>query len=151
MTDNSHFKYPSFLVAAILICLLAAAAMLANSSIAFAEAYTRKDISQQQWLRKTMKDMSTKPLLLDVRSPAEFKQGHIKGAINIPHNELDKRLAELGADKKRPVVVYCRSGKRAGKAERVLHDNGFTHIKHLEGDMNAWLAAKRPVESCSQC
>ncbi|MCE0557470.1 rhodanese-like domain-containing protein [Motilimonas sp. E26] len=88
---------------------------------------------------------SEKPMqLLDVRTPAEFAQGHIKGAMNIPYDQLDQQLASL--DKDTEIVVYCRSGRRAAIAEDVLMSNGLLKVSHLEGDMLGWQAKGLPVE-----
>ena len=82
-------------------------------------------------------------LLLDVRTPEEFSKGHVPGAINIPYDEVADRLDELEGDKQRAIVVYCESGKRAGRAESTLAAQGYTNLHHLEGDMKAWRAAGR--------
>ncbi|MDD5308036.1 MAG: rhodanese-like domain-containing protein [Deltaproteobacteria bacterium] len=66
-------------------------------------------------------------LIVDVRSPGEYADGHYDGAINIPVDELDARLAELGP-KDRAVVVYCRSGHRSAKAKARLDAAGFTDV-----------------------
>ena len=84
-------------------------------------------------------------LLLDVRKPEEFAAGHVPGAINIPHDQLASRLSELPRRDK-PVVVYCRSGRRAALAEDVLRQAGYTDVQHLKGDMLGWEAEGRPVE-----
>jgi len=63
-------------------------------------------------------------LLLDVRTPGEFADGHVQGALNVPVQVLESRIAEL--DPARPVVVYCRSGNRSATAARMLRDRGFT-------------------------
>jgi rhodanese-related sulfurtransferase len=74
--------------------------------------------------------------LLDVRSPEEYAHGHLPGAINIPVQELDRRLAEVGpAD--HDLVVYCRSGHRSGRATEILRQHGFTKVHNL-GPMTAW-------------
>ncbi|MCB0065323.1 MAG: rhodanese-like domain-containing protein, partial [Caldilineaceae bacterium] len=57
---------------------------------------------------------NTAHLLIDVRSPAEFAEGHITGAKNMPLQELPQRLAQIPHDK--PVMLYCRSGNRSGMA-----------------------------------
>jgi phage shock protein E len=75
-------------------------------------------------------------LLLDVRTPGEFQERHLEGAVNIPVQELDRRLAEVGA-KDRPVVVYCRSGARSGRAKGMLEAAGFRKVVNL-GPMSAW-------------
>ena len=85
-------------------------------------------------------------LILDVRTPGEFGSSHVPGAVNVPHGELAARLAELGANRDRPVIVYCESGRRAGLAEALLVEAGFSDVRHLEGDMRAWREAGRPTE-----
>src|SRR5690349_21110012 len=57
--------------------------------------------------------------LVDVRSPGEYAAGHIQGAVNIPVQELPKRVGELGKDKGRAIVVYCASGSRSAHAKRL--------------------------------
>ncbi|MBJ18269.1 MAG: rhodanese-like domain-containing protein [bacterium] len=85
-------------------------------------------------------------LLLDVRTRQEFAVGHIAGAMNVPHDELATRVSELPGGPDRTLIVYCKSGRRAGLATSVLVDAGYSKILHLEGDMNAWRAAGRPLE-----
>ena len=82
--------------------------------------------------------------VLDVRSPQEYAEGHVPGAVNVPHDQLASRLDEVPKDK--DVVLYCRSGRRSALAADVLAANGYTRLSHLEGDMQAWVARGRPVE-----
>lgn len=72
-------------------------------------------------------------LLIDVRTAEEFAQGHIDGALNIPYQEIDKLMSAIGTDKSRPVVVYCRSGNRSGKAKVALETKGYTNIFNATG------------------
>ena len=103
---------------------------------------TVREISQQ--------DLVSNPpegaLILDVRTPGEFGDGHVPSAVNIPHNELAGRLAELESEPDRPIILYCRSGKRAGIAASVLQEAGYTDLHHLTGDMMAWTAEGLPTE-----
>lgn len=85
-------------------------------------------------------------LLLDVRTPEEYAQGHVPGALNIPYDELGERLDELGTP--REVVVYCESGRRAGIGAEVLLEAGYA-VGHLEGDMSGWRRAGLPIESAA--
>lgn len=97
-------------------------------------------------------DLLTEPtstLILDVRTPAEFASGHVPGAVNIPHDQLAARLTEVESFRSAPVVVYCKSGRRAGMATSVLADAGFSKIHHLTGDMNAWRQQGLPTESAN--
>jgi rhodanese-related sulfurtransferase len=85
------------------------------------------------------------PFVLDVRTPEEYVAGHVPGAVNIPYDQVGARLAEVPKD--RTVVLYCRSGKRAGMAAQALAQNGYTKLQHLEGDMPGWIETGRPVET----
>ncbi|MBW2387045.1 MAG: rhodanese-like domain-containing protein [Deltaproteobacteria bacterium] len=88
----------------------------------------------------------TSTLILDVRTAAEFASGHVPGAVNIPHDQLAARLSEVESFRSAPVVVYCKSGRRAGMATSVLADAGFSKLHHLTGDMNAWSQQGLPTE-----
>jgi rhodanese-related sulfurtransferase len=101
-------------------------------------------VTQEEMLR--MIDAGTAPMILDVRTAEEYAEGHVPGAINISHDELADRLAEIEAAKEAGVIVYCRSGRRAGIAEALLLGQGYADVQHLEGDMLAWLEAARPTE-----
>lgn len=73
-------------------------------------------------------------LLIDVRTPAEFEAGHIPGAVNIPVDEIRRRLAEIPKDKE--IIIYCRVGLRGYLAYRILVQNGFPKVRNLSG---GWL------------
>ena len=85
-------------------------------------------------------------VVLDVRTPEEFSSGHVPGAMNIPHDQLPNRLAELAGAKDKEIVVYCRSGRRSEMALDTLSSQGFKRLLHLEGDMIKWQEQKRPIE-----
>lgn len=93
---------------------------------------------------------SQAPLILDVRSEKEFADGHIPGAVNIPYDQLGDRLSEIDAAKSDAIVVHCRSGHRAGIAEKVLIEAGYSDVRDLDGHMNAWQTGGYPIEE-SQC
>jgi len=67
-------------------------------------------------------------LIVDVRTPGEFRSGHLPGAKLIPVNQLSAKIAEFGTDKNRPIVVYCKSGSRSGRAESFLKSAGFSNV-----------------------
>jgi len=83
---------------------------------------------------------------IDVRSPEEYNAGHVPGAINVPHNQIDNHLADIMHLKDKAVLLYCRSGRRAGFAESSLTELGFTQLYHLEGDMQGWSEKQLPEE-----
>jgi phage shock protein E len=72
-------------------------------------------------------------LLVDVRSPEEFNQGHLSGALNIPIDHLDDHLDAFGDDLDREIVVYCRSGRRAGIAVGTLEASGYDNVTNAGG------------------
>jgi phage shock protein E len=86
------------------------------------------------------------PLILDVRSEKEYAEAHIPGAVNIPHDQLGDRLREIDAEKTDEIVVHCRSGYRAGIAEKVLIEAGYSNVRDLDGHMNAWRSGGYPIE-----
>jgi phage shock protein E len=65
-------------------------------------------------------------LIVDVRTPEEYASGHYPGAVNIPVDEIERRMNELGPDKNRPIVLYCRSGRRSGIALDLVRRAGYT-------------------------
>jgi phage shock protein E len=98
-------------------------------------------------LKKRLDAKDPNVVVLDVRSIGEFEAGHVPGAKHIPHDALASRLSELAASRDQEVVVYCRSGRRAGLAEDILRGAGFTKVKHLEGDYPGWEGAQKPAEA----
>jgi len=85
-------------------------------------------------------------LILDVRTPGEFRNGHIPGAYHLDHRQVESRISEIEPYRNRPVVVYCLSGIRAGIVESYLVEQGFTQVNHLQGDWSAWESNKLPSE-----
>lgn len=85
-------------------------------------------------------------LILDVRTPQEFSEGHIKKARLIPVAELGGRISEITAWKEKTVLVYCRSGGRSASAAQMLVGAGFTKIHNLAGGIGAWSSAGFGVE-----
>jgi len=83
--------------------------------------------------------------VVDVRPAADFKKGHLLGAVNIPNDKLKTRLSELERDKSKPVIVYCALGGTASEAAKTLRAAGFAEALPLRGGLNAWLAANLPV------
>jgi rhodanese-related sulfurtransferase len=82
-------------------------------------------------------------VVLDVRDATEYGAGHLANSRNIPTAELDKRVAELPANK--PVVVVCASGSRAARAASALRKAGRTDVFCLDGGLAGWRQAGLPV------
>ncbi len=83
--------------------------------------------------------------VLDVREPAEFKEGHILNATLIPLGKLSQRVGELEKYRDHPMVVVCRSGNRSGSACALLSKQGFTQVHNLGGGMMGWQGSNLPV------
>jgi len=79
--------------------------------------------------------------LLDVRTIAEFKSGHLRDATLIPVQELSENIKMLKSDKDKKILVYCRSGSRSVSASRILKERGFTPI-NIKGGIIALMGAK---------
>lgn len=71
-------------------------------------------------------------VLLDVRTPYEYREGHIPGSWNIPLQSLEK-IRNMIMDRKTPLYVYCRSGARSSQAVSMLGQMGYTDVKNIGG------------------
>ena len=84
-------------------------------------------------------------VVLDVRTPAEFAQAHLPGAVNIDFYgpTLRSDLEEL--DRDAPVLLYCRSGNRSGNLHALLEELGFADVVDIRGGIIEWVDAELPV------
>lgn len=71
-------------------------------------------------------------LLLDVRTPQEYREGHIPGSVNLPLQALDNG-PEIIENEDTPIFVYCRSGNRSRQAAFILGEMGYSHVKNIGG------------------
>jgi rhodanese-related sulfurtransferase len=83
--------------------------------------------------------------ILDVRTPEEFREGHLRDANNadILSKDFATRLGVL--EKSKPILVHCQAGGRSTRSLAMLEKQGFTTVYHLDGGLNAWLKAGKPV------
>lgn len=77
--------------------------------------------------------------LIDVRTPEEYKEGHIKNAVNINIYDDDFITKTVAFDKSKPIYVYCKKGGRSAKAAQKLKEAGFQKIYDLDGGISQWL------------
>jgi rhodanese-related sulfurtransferase len=84
-------------------------------------------------------------LLLDVRQPDEYVEGHAPDSKLVPLARIKSRMAELTPYKDKPVAVICRSGRRSGLAVTQLREAGFTQVQNVDGGMLAWEKAGLPI------
>ena len=116
----------------LLLCFLCAC--FGNSTRADADVPNSPDY--QRITAETAHQMmqeSSDFILLDVRSAGEFRERHIRGAILIPVNELERRAASELPDKNITIFVYCRAGVRASNAARILAEKGYSQVFNIGG------------------
>jgi len=74
---------------------------------------------------------------VDVRTPGEYKNNHIRQFKNIPLHQLEQKISQLSKDKE--VVIICQSGMRSNKACKILKKQGFKQVTNVKGGMSAWV------------
>jgi len=84
-------------------------------------------------------------VLVDVREPSEYEQGHIINALHVPLGTLSSKIGRLEKYRSRPIVTVCASGQRSAQASRTLKSKGFEQVYNLKGGMMAWQNASLPV------
>lgn len=110
------------------------------------QAQEKKGIQLLPAKEFSQKVASEKGQVIDVRTPKEFQQGHLKNAQNIHLYDQDfgQRIEKL--DKKQTVYVYCKAGGRSAEAVEILQNHGFESIIELEGGTDSWSDANLPLE-----
>ncbi len=87
-------------------------------------------------------------LLLDVREPAEYEEGHVPGAINIPRGMLEFKMSqeESLTNRQRQILLYCKTSGRAALSAVALQTLGFEHVRSILGGFDGWCAAGLPTD-----
>ena len=118
--------------------------------VALALIFSLNSISAELWtvskLNESISKLDHELVLLDVRTQAEYDSGHILNAINISHEQILEDSELLAEYKDSQMVVFCRSGVRAGKVIQLLESIGFEDIIDIDGDMLAWSEAGYRME-----
>lgn len=83
--------------------------------------------------RAVERSEQARAIWIDVRTPEEFAEGHIEGAVNLPFDQIGARIHEVTADKNAPIHLYCRSGRRSGLALETLKAQGYTNLVNRGG------------------
>jgi len=118
---------------------------LSMTSIGFTQNKTETTVKNVEPKALSAVLNTNKVQLLDVRTPNEFKSGHIKGSVNINYYDQDFSEQVLSLDKNKPVYVYCRSGVRSKYSSDILKKLGFKNIYNLKGGILNWSAQKLPL------
>jgi len=115
-----------------------------NMALVKRSTITQKNIQPKDLCAFVLKEGNNNVLLLDVRTVAEFegkasdKFGRLNNAVNIPVQELEKRMGELDKWKDKEIVVYCSHSHRSPRASYMLTQNGFKHVTNMQGGMSVW-------------
>jgi rhodanese-related sulfurtransferase len=131
------------------VCMASAGQVFAEEPKrpAGAKALTMKDVTPDE-AALLMKSKPGGALVIDVRTPEEFAEGHIPGARNVDFlgDDFEKQIAALPTD--RPLIVHCAAGNRSSKAVvKISAMQKFAQIFHLKSGFNGWKAAGKPVET----
>ena len=86
-----------------------------------------------------------KGVVVDVCGADEYAQGHIKGAVNVPLDELEARLDKAVKNKSTPVIMVCAAGARSARAQAIAKKLGYEKVHSLHGGLKAWKEANLPV------
>jgi len=131
------FARPIFWVVVIAAIAVVAVLLVLNRPRAAAGALT--NVSVQQLYEAARAGA----LVLDVREPFEYAEGHVAGSVLVPLASVGVRAGEFPKDE--PVYVFCRSGNRSLQAAQTLVAAGFSDVRNVEGGIIAWTAARLPV------
>lgn len=93
---------------------------------------------------RALLNKNSRTVLLDVRTPEEYKQAHLRGSILIPLGELSKRVQEVPRD--RPVLVYCAVGARSVSAAGFLTSKGYREVYNMTDGIVGWYRNGLPIE-----
>ena len=85
-------------------------------------------------------------VMVDLRDSAEFRKGHVIGAINIPYASFKQRINELDAHRDLPIVLICKMGQHAGSVGKQLAAAGFSKIFRVSGGIGEWQHQQMPLE-----
>ena len=107
----------------------ATATTTATTETAEAEGYTRITMEDAKWYMSERDDFT----IVDVRTPSEFREGHIPNAINVPNENIGNTELRQLPDKDRKLLVYCRSGRRSKEAAEKLAKMGYTKVMEFGG------------------
>ena len=133
--NNRRFKFITLLMVMMLTLTLTVACTKnegkqadGNSDVA-----TIKTMTGEKLVTQNSGKEKDKVLIIDVRSPEEYKEGHIPHAININVEGFEDRISELEDLKEFPIITYCNSGKKSGQVAEILVNNGFKDVTNAAG------------------
>lgn len=139
MQQLSEFVLNNLLLFAALLAVLV---MLIKAEL---DHQANKGLQLSPSMATRLMNNNDEALILDIRTAADFKSGHIKGAKNAPLKDMAKEVEKFASFKNSPVLVYCNSGNTVVGAIKILKKAGFEKINNLEGGIAAWKEANMPL------
>jgi sulfur-carrier protein adenylyltransferase/sulfurtransferase len=102
-------------------------------------AQIKSEIDEVDAVRaRELLDTPEPPLLVDVREPDEWSEGHLPGAIHVPRGNLESRIERAAPDRARPIILYCQAGNRSAFAAKTLDELGYENVVSLSGGYTDW-------------
>ncbi len=117
----------------VLIAAAIAAPLASQAAPAKKAAHAKKAAPMKKAAAAAQQPARAQGVWIDVRSPEEFNEGHLQGAVNVPHEQIASQIARISPDKNAPVNLYCRSGRRAEVALQELKKLGYTNVTNHGG------------------
>ena len=102
-----------------------------------------KRVEMDEWVQ--LMDGQEDYVILDVRTPAEYKRGHMAGALNMDFQSSDFAASLDELDKDKVYLMHCAAGGRSASTLEMMKEKGFTRVYELGGGMNEWEEAGKPV------
>lgn len=127
------------------LLLLTSALLMLLSSCAQKPSSTIEKVTPAQFQERLKATPDAQ--LLDVRTPEEFLEGHLKGAKNLDYNSDSFEASLSGLNKDKPVFVYCFVGGRSGQAAKLLSQKGFTQVIDMQGGYKKWTEEGLPIKN----
>lgn len=135
----------------ILVAVLLAAALTAGCTAAQPKPAAQSAQAAQQPmvnitpadLQKLLQGSGKQPLVVDVRTPEEYAEGHIAGAKLVPLQTIETDIKAIAKDQE--IVLVCRSGNRSAQAYEILAGMGYKNLKNMTGGMTEWQKIGAPV------
>lgn len=95
---------------------------------------------------KASLDNNEKVKILDVRTPEEYKEGHIRDSVLLPVDEVKEKVEKVLPNKDQKIYVHCRSGMRSAKATKEMLTLGYSNVHNMQGGIVAWEKQGFPVK-----
>ena len=128
----------------VIVLLASIVHMACCQNSAHSQGKTKQTISVEEFEKKLAATANAQ--LIDVRTPEEYRNSHLKNAINIDYSSSDFEGQLDKLDKSKPVLVYCLSGGRSFNAANKMQNMGFTQVYNMDGGIMKWTNASKPIE-----